>query len=84
MKQGREERAAGRSLFRRAGAHTGNGAGALFARLDALDDGATAQREVAAALLARLAERVRAGAWSAELAALVAQAEAVERALGEE
>jgi hypothetical protein len=84
MTQGRGERAPGRSLFRQAGEHAGNGAGALFARLDALDGGVAARQEAAAALLARLAEHLRAGAWSAELAALIAQAEAVERALAEE
>ena len=39
------------------------------------------QKERAAQLLARLAERVRTGEWTPEIAALVAQAEALERTL---
>jgi hypothetical protein len=62
---------------------SGSGAGALFARLDALDESADSRQALAAELLARWAARVRAGMWSAELAALVAQAEALERAIAE-
>ena len=81
------------SLWERAGARAGDGAGALFASLDAQDaldgqsmqDGQTAQttrattrghaREQAALSLERLAAVIRAGVWSAELAALVAAAD---------
>lgn len=84
MTQGQSERSLGRSLLRRAGAtSSGNGAGALFARLDALDQSADARQAAAADLLARWAARVRAGMWSGEIAALVTQAEALERALDE-
>jgi hypothetical protein len=73
------------SLWERAGARAGNGAGALFASLDAQDAqeqagaaGAspTQPREQAALTLERLAAQIRAGAWSAEIAALVAAASA--------
>jgi hypothetical protein len=70
--------------MRRAGRSAGSGADALFARLDALDDASGTRQAAAAELLARWAERVRQGRWSAEIAALVAQAEALERTLGEE
>lgn len=73
------------SLWERAGARAGNGAGALFARLDAQDaldaqEAALAARsgpdhEQAARTLERLAMRVRAGEWSAEVSALVAAAD---------
>lgn len=90
---------AAQSMWERAGAQAGDGAGALFARLDAQDaqdthnpqdihgpqdtrDGQTPPtarasapghpRERAAHSLERLAELIRAGVWSAELAALVA------------
>ncbi len=69
------------SLWERAGARTGNGAGALFARLDAQDaqdaqNATIAARpgpdlEQAARTLERLAARVREGEWSAEVSALV-------------
>jgi hypothetical protein len=83
MAQGRDARRGGeRSLLGRAEARQGgSGAGALFARLDALDESADTRQTLAAELLARWATRVRAGMWSAEIAALVAQAEALERAL---
>lgn len=81
------------SLWERAGARAGDGAGALFASLDAQDaldgqdmrDGQTTQtthsttrvhaREQAARSLERLAALIRAGAWNAALAALVAAAD---------
>ena len=90
-----------RSLWARAGERAGDGAGALFARLDAQDaqdalDALNAQgvgesqtpqalqdhralqaaqaREQAAATLERLAARIRSGAWSDDIAALVARA----------
>ena len=71
------------SLWERAGERAGNGAGALFARLDAQDaqDALDAQAQTAVAAdqtraqaaltLERLAAQIRAGAWSAEIAALV-------------
>jgi hypothetical protein len=65
------------SLLARAGIQAGDGAERLFARLDAMNT----QKERAAQLLARLAERVRTGEWTPEIAALVAQAEALERSL---
>ena len=67
------------SLLARAGIPAGEGAERLFARLDAMNT----QKERAAQLLARLAERVRTGEWTPEIAALVAQAEALERTLEE-
>lgn len=86
-------RKAAQSMWERAGAQAGDGAGALFASLDAQDtldthdlrEGPTPQtarvgaaghpREQAARSLERLAEAIRAGVWSAELAALVAAAD---------
>jgi hypothetical protein len=78
------------SLWERAGERAGDGAGALFARLDAQDaqDALDAQEQTAVAAdqtrgqartqaaltLERLAGQIRAGAWSAEIAALVAAA----------
>jgi DNA-binding GntR family transcriptional regulator len=81
------------SLWERAGERAGNGAGALFARLDAQDaqdaqdaldaleqtavaaDQTRDQTRAQAALtLERLAAQIRAGAWSAEIAALVTAA----------
>jgi hypothetical protein len=81
------------SLWERAGERAGDGAGALFARLDAQDaqdaqDALNAQEQTAVAAdqtrdqartqaaltLERLAAQIRAGAWSAEIAALVAAA----------
>ncbi|HEX8732518.1 MAG TPA: hypothetical protein VF725_10730 [Ktedonobacterales bacterium] len=84
---------AAQSMWERAGAQAGDGAGALFASLDAQDgldthdvrDGQIPQpvrtstpghpRERAALSLERLAELIRAGVWSAELAELVAAAD---------
>ena len=72
-----------RSLWEQAGARAGDGAGALFARLDAQDaqDAQEARalamgqtQDEAARTLERLAAEIRAGAWSAEIAALVATA----------
>jgi hypothetical protein len=84
MARERDGRAGGRSLIRRADtAQGGSGAGALFARLDALDEGTETRQILAAELLDRWTARVRAGVWSAEIAALIAQAEALERALDE-
>jgi hypothetical protein len=87
------------SLWERAGARAGDGAGALFASLDAQDaqdalsagaaplDGASRQasqsaqsaqaREQGALALERVAAQIRAGAWSAAIAALVASAGAL-------
>ena len=68
-----------RSLWEQAGARVGDGAGALFARLDAQDthDAQAAtesqSREDAALALERLAAEIRAGIWSAEHAALAAE-----------
>jgi hypothetical protein len=64
-------------MLARAGEQAGEGAGRLFDRLDAMNT----RQERASQLLARLAERLRAGEWTPEIAALVAQAEALERAL---
>jgi hypothetical protein len=58
-------------------AQSGNGASALFARLDATSGRPQAGAEV----LIRLAERLRAGTWNRELADLVARAEALEKTL---
>ena len=65
------------SLLARAGMQAGDGAGRLFDRLDAMNT----RQERASQLFARLAERIREGEWTPELAALVAQAEALERTL---
>ncbi|HEX8997850.1 MAG TPA: hypothetical protein VF812_17610 [Ktedonobacterales bacterium] len=77
-------RKAPRSLWERAGAQAGNGAGALFARLDAqsaLPDESVAHvsavseaRAQGALTLERVAAEIRAGAWNTALAALVADA----------
>ncbi len=90
MARQRQGQSGSRSLWARAGERAGDGAGALFARLDAQDaldsqDMEQAQTtqdlpdnqslERAAATLERLAEQVRAGVWSEEIAALVARAE---------
>ena len=87
MARQRQGQGASRSLWERAGARAGDGAGALFARLDAQDarDAKDARdtretraaqdlqaRERAAATFERLAARIRAGEWSDELAALAA------------
>ncbi len=85
-----------RSLWEQAGARAGDGAGALFARLDAQDaqdaqDAPTLEtpavrapsaqrmavseaREQGAQALERAAAAIRAGAWNAALAELVAAA----------
>lgn len=90
MARQRQGQSGARSLWARAGERAGDGAGALFARLDAQDaldaqeltQAHTAQdlqtlqaREQAAATLERLAARIRSGAWSADIAALAARAE---------
>ena len=75
MPRERNKRSSERSLLARAQEQVGDGASLLFARLDA----GTARRELAADALLRLAERLRAGAWSEELADLVARAEEIER-----
>ncbi|HKV84884.1 MAG TPA: hypothetical protein VJN88_10025 [Ktedonobacterales bacterium] len=77
MPTGRGKRVGARSLLSRASEQAGDGASVLFARLDA----GHARRDSAAGTLARLAELVRAGAWSDEIAQLVAKAEALERDL---
>lgn len=93
-----------RSLWKRAGERAGDGAGALFARLDAQDarNALAAQerqgdqddqgiqdvqerqyavaRAQGAAALERLATRIRAGFWNAEIAEIARQAELAERA----
>lgn len=74
---GKSER---RSLLEQAGVRAGEGARLLFAKLDA--EGARNER--GAATLERLAARVRAGAWSRELATLIARAEELELALANE
>lgn len=65
------------SMLARAGIQAGDGAGRLFDRLDAMNT----RLERASQLFARLAERLRDGEWTPEVAALVAQAEALERML---
>ncbi|HEU5348089.1 MAG TPA: hypothetical protein VFU63_05700 [Ktedonobacterales bacterium] len=64
-------------MLARAGIQAGDGAERLFDRLDAMNT----RQERAAQLFTRLAERLRESAWTPEIAALVAQAEALERAL---
>lgn len=80
MTRGRRRDGERRSLLEQAGARAGEGASLLFAKLDA----ESARNERGAATLERLAARVRAGAWSRELAALVGQADELERALADE
>ncbi len=92
MARQRQGQSGARSLWARAGERAGDGAGALFARLDAQDaldtqeltHTQTAQdlqaREQAAATLERLAARIRSGAWSDDIAALVARAESLNNA----
>ena len=65
------------SMLARAGIQAGDGAGRLFDRLDAMNT----RLERASQLFTRLAERLRDGEWTPEVAALVAQAEALERML---
>ena len=79
MARGRRREGERRSLMEQAGARAGEGASLLFARLDA----ESARNERGAATLERLAALVRAGAWSRELAALIARAEELERATTE-
>ena len=79
MPRERNRRAGERSMLARAQDQVGDGASLLFARLDA----GTARREHAADVLVRLAERIRAGAWDAELAELLAYAEEIERRIQE-
>ena len=98
MARQRQGQNGSRSLWARAGERAGDGAGALFASLDAQDaldaldpqdapaapaaqdagETRAAQglqaREQGAATLDRLAARIRAGAWSEEIAALVERA----------
>ena len=76
MSRGRNRRGDNPSLLARAETQTVAGADALFNRLDALGS----QRENAAALFTRWAERLVAGAWDAEIAELVEHADALERA----
>lgn len=65
------------SMLARAGVQASNGANRLFDRLDAMNT----RQERASQLFARLAERLRRCEWTPEIAALVAQAEALERQL---
>jgi hypothetical protein len=77
MSRGHNERGEMPSLLARASARAGNGASVLFDRLEAGNTRAQQGVEV----LIRLAERLRAGEWTPELADLVARAEAAEKAL---
>ena len=65
------------SMLARAGIQASNGANRLFDRLDAMNT----RQERASQLFARLAERLRGCEWTPEIAALVAQAEALEHLL---
>ena len=67
-------------MLARAGVQASNGANRLFDRLDAMNT----RQERASQLFARLAERLRGSEWTPEIAALVAQAEALERLLDTE
>lgn len=64
-------------MLARAGIQASNGAERLFDRLNAMNT----RQERASQLFARLAERLRDSEWTPEIAALVAQAEALERLL---
>lgn len=65
------------SLLAQASSRTGEGASLLFHKLDAN----STLHQQGAEVLARLAERLRAGAWSSEIAELVTRAEAIEKTL---
>jgi hypothetical protein len=65
------------SMLARAGIQASNGANRLFDRLDAMNT----RQERASQLFARLAERLRGCEWTPDIAALVAQAEALEHLL---
>ncbi len=80
MSRARNRRGDNPSLLARAETQTAAGADALFNRLDRLD-ALGSQREQAAALFARWAERLGSGAWNPEIAELVEHAETLERAL---
>jgi hypothetical protein len=73
-------------MMARATAQASRDASALFDQLDGVDgahlDVASAERH--ADVLERLAKRIRAGMWTAELAELVAQAQVVEDQLADE
>ena len=72
-------------MMARATAQASRDASALFDQLDGVDsahlDVASAERH--ADVLERLAKRIRAGVWTAELAELVAQAQVVEDQLAD-
>ena len=80
MSRGRNRRGDNPSLLARAETQTSTGADVLFNRLDRLD-AQSSQREQAAALFARWADRLVAGAWDPSIAELVAHAETLERTL---
>ena len=69
MSRARNRRGDNPSLLARAETQTAAGADALFNRLDRLD-ALGSQREQAAALFARWAERLGSGAWNPEIAEL--------------
>ena len=70
-------------MMARATAQASRDASALFDQLDvARPDTVSAERH--ANVLERLAKRIRAGVWTAELAQLVAQAQEVEGQLADE
>ena len=64
-------------MLARGGIQASNGANRLFDRLDAMNT----RQERASQLFARLAERLHGCEWTPEIAALVAQAEALEQQL---
>ncbi len=68
------------SLLAQATSRTSEGASLLFQRLDA----GNTRPQQGAEVLARLSERLRAGVWNGDIAELIARAEAIEKALGEE
>jgi hypothetical protein len=64
-------------LLAQASSRAGEGASLLFNRLDATNT----RHQQGADVLARLAERVRAGAWNDDIAGLVAEAQRLETRL---
>ena len=64
-------------LLAQAASRAGEGASVLFNRLDST----STRHQHGAEVLSRLAEQLRAGAWSASIAELIDQAEAIERKL---
>lgn len=79
MRPGHHRPGGSPAMWGRAERQASTGAGVLFARLNASPD----ERIAAIAALERLVACLRAGAWNDDLAALVAQAAALEQSLAD-